>query len=198
MPVKAYSKPTRFVALHHAIKNYLGRDSGLAAVIRAVVDGSLAPAGYTNRFRGITGYLFLSEDLRKYRPVPDVNVPPEGFLNFRETASVLGVETPVVRGLVARGILGAGVGYRNGLSKLIPAKDVQCFAEQYVSASVLAKRFNVSGRFFARYLRESGAPLLAVSIPEEDRGDALFLRKDIAAHVRIPPTCGPKAYALGK
>ena len=52
------------------MKNYLGRDSGLAAVIRAVVDGSLVPVGYTNRFRGITGYLFRSEDLRKYRPVP--------------------------------------------------------------------------------------------------------------------------------
>ena len=65
------------------MKNYLGRDSGLAAVIRAVVDGSLVPVGYTNRFRGITGYLFRSEDLRKYRPVPGVTVPPEGFLNLR-------------------------------------------------------------------------------------------------------------------
>ena len=43
-----------------------------------------------------------------------------------------------------------------------------------------------------------GSPLLAMSIPEVGRRDALFLRKDIAAHVRIPPTCGPKAYALGK
>ena len=79
-PVKAYSKPGELIALRHAMKNYLGRDSGLAAVIRAVVDGSLVPVGYTNRFRGITGYLFRSEDLRKYRPVPGVTVPPEGFL----------------------------------------------------------------------------------------------------------------------
>ena len=39
------------------------------AVIWAVVEGSLVPVGYTKRFRGITGYLFRSEDLRKYRPV---------------------------------------------------------------------------------------------------------------------------------
>ncbi|MBZ5617758.1 MAG: hypothetical protein LAQ69_03330 [Acidobacteriia bacterium] len=58
VPVKAYSKPGEFIALRHAMKNYLGRDSGLAAVMRAVVDGSLVPVGYTNRFRGITGYLF--------------------------------------------------------------------------------------------------------------------------------------------
>ena len=78
---RAYSKPGELIALRHAMKNYLGRDSGLAMVIRAVVGGSLVPVGYTNRFRGITGYLFQSEDLRKYRPVPCTTVSPEGVLN---------------------------------------------------------------------------------------------------------------------
>ena len=55
------------IVLRHAMKIYLGCDSGLAMVIRAVVDGSLVPVGQTNRFRGITGYLFLSKDLRRYR-----------------------------------------------------------------------------------------------------------------------------------
>ena len=64
VPVKAYSRPGELIALRHAMKNYLGRDSGLAAVIRAVIDGSLVPAGYTNQFRGITGYLFRSEEFR--------------------------------------------------------------------------------------------------------------------------------------
>jgi len=40
------------------------------------------PAGCTTRFRGITGSLFRSEDLRKYRPAPDDTAPPEGFLNY--------------------------------------------------------------------------------------------------------------------
>ena len=75
VPVKAYSKPGEFIALRHAMKNYLGRDSGLAAVIRAVVDGSLVPVGYTNRFRGITGYLFRSEDLRSIAPCQACRAP---------------------------------------------------------------------------------------------------------------------------
>ena len=54
VPAKAYSKPGEFIALRHAMKNYLGRALGLAAVIQAVANGSLAPIGYTNRFRGIT------------------------------------------------------------------------------------------------------------------------------------------------
>ena len=66
VPSKEYSRPGELIALRHAMKNYLGCDSGLAAVIRAVVDGSLVPVGYTNQFRGITGYIFLSKDLRKY------------------------------------------------------------------------------------------------------------------------------------
>ena len=92
VPVKEYSKPGELIALRHAMKNYLGRDSGLAAVIRAVVDGSLVPVGYTNRFRGITGYLFRSEDLRKYRPVPGSDrAPRKAFSTYREAAAVLGV-----------------------------------------------------------------------------------------------------------
>lgn len=56
VPVKEYSQPGELIALRHAMKNYLGRGPGLAAVIQAVVDSSLVPTGYTNRFRGITGY----------------------------------------------------------------------------------------------------------------------------------------------
>lgn len=175
---KAYSKPGKLIALRHAMKNYLGRDSALADVIRAVVAGNLAPVGCTKRFRGITGYLFLSEELRKYRPVSDVKVPPEGFLNYREAACSLGIRTNVVRGLVLQRVLTAPAAYRNGYSKLIPAKQVQHFAARYVAATVIAKHFNLSGSSFAHYLRESGTPLLAVSIPDEGKGQALFLPRN--------------------
>jgi hypothetical protein len=183
VPVKEYSKPGELIALGHAMKNYLGSSSGLACVIRAVVDGNLAPVGYTERFRGITGHLFLSEDLRKYRPVADIKVPAEGFLNYREAAALLGVKTLVIRGLVAQGILGAPAGYLNGLSRLVSAADTRRFAERYVSAALVAKRLNLSGRLLARYSRESGTPLLAVPIPEAGRGPALFLPKEIAANI---------------
>jgi hypothetical protein len=186
VPVKAYSKPGEFIALRQAMKNYLGRDSGLAAVIRAVVDGGLVPVGYTNRFRGITGYLFRSEDLRKYRPVSGMTVHPEGSVTYGEAAAVLGVAVPVIRGLVAQGIVDATAEYRNGFSKLLPAADVRRFAESYVATSVLARRFHLHSSSLARHLKESGAPLLAIPILGAAKYYAFFLRKDVAAQIQIP------------
>jgi len=52
------------------------------------------PVGFTRRFPGITGYLFVSEDLRKYRRAADATVPSQDFLNYTEAAAVLGVKTP--------------------------------------------------------------------------------------------------------
>ena len=187
VPAQGYSKAGELITLRDAVKNYLGRDSGLPAAIQAVMDGMLVPVGHTMRSPGIREYLFLSEDLRRYRPMPGVEKLPEGFLNFREAASMLGIRSNVVRGLVAQGLLTVAAGYRNGFSKLVPANEVQRFAERYVAASVLAKRFNLNGWSFARYLRQSGTPLLVVAIPDEGKGDALFLRKDSAALLRIPP-----------
>jgi hypothetical protein len=186
VPVKPYSEPGEFMALRHAMKNYLGRDSGLATVISAVVDGRLVPVGYTNRFRGITGYLFQSEDLRKYRPVPGMTGHPEGVVTFGEAAAVLGVSTPVIRGLVAQGILHITAEYRNGFSKLLPAVDVQRFAEGYVATSVLARRFHLHSGSLARHLKESGTPLLAIPIPDVGKYYAFFLHNDVAAQIQIP------------
>lgn len=168
------------------MKNYLGRDSGLAAVIRAVVDGNLKPVGYSQRFRGITGYLFLSEGLRKYRPAPDVTAPPDGFLNFREAAFALGVKAPVIRGMVAQGLLSAPAGYRAGVSKLVPAGEVQRFAERYLATSVLARQFHLNSGSLARYLKESGTPLLAIPWPDAGRDYAFFLSRDVAARTQLP------------
>jgi hypothetical protein len=186
VPVKAYSKPGEFIALRHAMKNYLGRDSGLAAVIRAVVDGSLVPAGRTKRFRGITGYLFRSEDLRKYRPVPNVTAPPEGFLNYTEAAALLGVGTDVIRGLANQGLLTASAGFRNGFAQLIPAKEVQQFAESHVATSILARRFHLHSGSLSRYLRESNTPMLAIPIADSGTHHALFLRKEVATQIQFP------------
>jgi hypothetical protein len=186
VPLKEYSRPGELIALRHAMKNYLGCDSGLAAVIRAVVEGSLAPVGYTNQFRGITGYLFRSEDLRKYRPVPGTTVPPGGVVNYAAAAAVLGVAVPVIRGLVAEGILQTTAEYRNGFSKLLPATDVQHFAEYYEATSALARRFHLNSRSLAFYLKESGTPLLAIPIPDSGKGHAFFLHKDVAAQIELP------------
>jgi hypothetical protein len=174
LTVNEYPKPSELITLRRAIKNYLGRHSALAAVISAVVDGSLAPVGFDNRSRGITGYPFRSEDLRKYRPLPQVKTQPELFLNFREAASVLGIKSNIVRGLVAQGLLAVAAGYRNGFAKLVPEKEVRHFAESYVSTSALARRFRLNSGSLARHLKESGTPLLVIPNPDAGRGHAYF------------------------
>ena len=180
---KEYARASELIALRHAIKNYLGRGPGLAAVIRAVVDGNLAPVGYTDGFRGITGYLFLSEDLRRYRPVENTAATAEGFLNYREAAAALGVKTCVIRGLVCQGILRACAGYRNGVSKLIPAADVRRVCSEHVAVTALAARLGLNGNAFTRFMRKSGLPLTAVPVPEKGRGSALFVSRETAAEI---------------
>jgi len=76
--------------------------------------------------------------------------------------------------------------YRNGFSKLLPAADVQRFAERYVATSVLASRFQLNSGSLARHLKESGTPLLTIPIPDAGRGHAFFLRKDVAAQIQLP------------
>lgn len=115
-----------------------------------------------------------------------MTVHPEGVVTFGEAAAVLGVSTPVIRGLVAQGILHIAAEYRNGFSKLLPVVDVQRFAESYVATSVLARRFHLHSGRFVRHLKESCTLLLAIPIPEAGEYYAYFLHKDVAAQVQIP------------
>ena len=190
VPMLAYSKPGKFMALRHAMKNYLGHGSGLAAVIRAVLDGRLVPVGCAKRFRGITGYIFAAHDLRRYRPMSGVDATTGDLINYREAATLLGVELREIRGLVAGGILHDAVEYQFGLSKLLAAADVQRFAEHHVAISALAKRHRLNTIALFRYLSERGAPLLSVPLPEKGTRHAWFLRRDVVCHIQIPT---PKA-----
>jgi hypothetical protein len=140
--------------------------------------------GYTKRFPGITGYFFLSEDLHKYRPLSEIKVPPDGFLNYKEAATMLGTRTEVVRGLVAQGVLSAPTKYRNGLSKLVSAEDLRRFAEQYEAGAALARRLNLNSRSLPYYLKESGTPVLA--IPILGKGKALFALQEDAIRLQVP------------
>ena len=73
-----------------------------------------------------------------------------------------------------------------GFAKLVPEKEVRCFAEGYVSTSVLARPFRLNSASLARHLNESGTPLLTIPNPDAGRGHAYFLRKDVAAQIRLP------------
>jgi hypothetical protein len=181
-----YSRPGELIALRHAMKNYLGHGSALAAVISAVVDEKLAPAGYTDQFRGVTGYLFVARDLRRYRPVPSVKVTPEGFINYGEAAAMMAVNVRNIRGLTRAGLIHDAMEYQLGLSKLLSAAEVEHFALGYVALSALARQANISTVSLTRYLMESGTPLLSIPLWDKGAGHAYFLRKDIAAQIQIP------------
>ena len=81
---------------------------------------------------------------------------------------------------------GAPAGYRDGLSKLVAAAEVQRFAERYLAIPVLAKRFHLNSRSVLRYLGESGTPLLAIPMQDAGRSHAFFLRKAVAARTQLP------------
>jgi hypothetical protein len=180
--VRTYTTPGELIALRHAIKNYLGREAGFPAVIRAVMDGALAPVGYTNRFPGILGYLFRSEDLRKYRPT-QTPMPPGGFLNYREAARVLETRTEVIRGLVVHGILSSPNEYRPGLAKLAPARDVRYIAARYVDATIVAQRLGYTNRQMRSLLSNVRVSTLDVLIP--GKGPKIFIPRNIAATIPL-------------
>jgi hypothetical protein len=183
VPSRRYLKRGRLMALRDAIHNYLGRDAGFGAAIHAVIDGALVPVGRTSRFPGIAGYLFSSEDLRRYRPVRGGSeAPPGGFLSYTEAAPSLACKTQVIRALVELGVLSSPAGRQRGRCKLVAAADVQHFSNCYVGLRPLARHLHVTGCRSARYLKKVGMPTLAVLAGPEEK--AIFLDKEAAARVR--------------
>ena len=181
VPTCVYSAPRELIALRHGLKNYLGRDAGLPAVIRAVIDGTLVPVAYTNRFPGMLGYLFRSEDLRNYRPT-HTPMPAGGFLNYREAASMLETRTEVIRGLVIHGILSSPNEYRPGLAKLVPTRDVQHFAALYVDASILAACSGNTNHRLRGLISEIKESIIDIPIP--GKGRKIFIPRNVAATIR--------------
>lgn len=185
VPVYESLVPEELIALGNAAL-YVGRNHGLPALIRAVVDGGLIPVARSDRFPGITGYLFLAEHVRRYRCVAGVQTPPEGFLNYTEAASRLGwTSADVIAGLMAQGVLGASAGYQRGRSRWVPASAIQRFSSKYVAVKALAQHLHVTGDWLRSHLRKSGTPTLAVPVGTGRR--ALFLLREVATEVRVSP-----------
>ena len=96
-----------------------------------------------------------------------------------------------IRGMVAQGILSAPAGNQPDPSKLLSVAEIQRFAEQYVSATVLARRFNINGRLLARYLRVIHAA--AYCAQGKVREYAVFLLRNVAARLPLAQI-KPKAH----
>jgi len=91
--------------------------------------------------------------------------------------------------------------YRVGLSKLLPAADVQRFAQRYVALSVLARRHHLNSGSLARYLTEAGTPPLSIPsrkmLVEAARRRNVPVRKQRWTEHRLPvgTALGRQAYA---
>ena len=105
VPVQEYSNPCELIALRHAMKNYLGHGADLAAIIQAVIDGSLVPVGRTVRRnpghprspcstglpcgrtvamkRAVSTRLMCGTDRRRPAPMP---APAQGCRRCRQAA----------------------------------------------------------------------------------------------------------------
>ena len=92
---------------------------------------------------------------------------------------------PVIRGLVIQGIFRPAANQRNGFSKLLPVREVREFAERYIATSILAKRCRLHSGSLALYMRDSGAHLLAIPLPNNGKSQAFFLPMDVAAQIEI-------------
>ncbi len=109
----------------------------------------------------------------------------ERLLNYTEAASILGVQKRIIRGLVTRGLLAANPGHRCGSSKLLLARDVQNFKEQYVDLAVVAERFSTSVKWVVSCLKDASIPIFVV--PQARNAQKRFVLQQVATRVRIPP-----------
>src|SRR5206468_3891323 len=96
-----------------------------------------------------------------------------------------GSNSQVIRGLVAQRVLGGPSRYQQGHSKLVPAGDVHRFSGQYVGVNALARHLRVIDHWLRQHLKKSGTAMLAV--PVNSRATTYFLRKEVAAELRISP-----------
>ncbi len=200
IPLRECSKAGDLITLRDAIRNYLGNDSGLAAVIGAVAKGSLVPIRSTDRFARITSYLFPLQDLRKYLPISRSKVPPEELFCHSEVASVLDTPRGVVTALVAHGVFTRSRQFGFRASKLIPSSEVQKFCETYVKASVLARSFQVTRERLASYLKQLGSRILTIPVPASRHWTARFVPRELASRIRILRNCAtgePTFYIQG-
>lgn len=81
---------------------------------------------------------------------------------------------------------------RFGLSKLIPAGEVQQFATKYVDATALAKAWGETRHRLSCWLRQTGVPTLEIVLP--GKGAKIFLRKEVVKEMRLnsPQEIKPK------
>jgi hypothetical protein len=171
----------KWIPLREALRRYLGRD-GFCAFVRAMLSGALRPVGYDPEIRGILGFRFSVQDIKRYCPAMPKQSAPPGFVTYRVAAARLGSNTEIVRNLVAEGLLHSYRGTPRGVL-MLRALDVEGFAAQYVPIKIIAERFDTGSRTVAKILEENGAEVLVIHLP--GKGNKLFVRKGQGSAVAL-------------
>jgi len=122
---------------------------------------------------------------QRYLRVPAGPRCPATPMRRARAVNKYGSNSQVIRGLVAQRVLGGPSRYQQGHSKLVPAGDVHRFSGQYVGVNALARHLHVIDHWLRQHLKKSGTAMLAV--PVNSRATTYFLRKEVAAELRISP-----------
>ncbi len=150
---------SHFISLYQAMRSFLRHSNRLIPVLRAIMDGRLAPVARIPQYPGITGYIFSIVELRMNSHLLSPERNCSEYLNLSESAIALNTSFIKVTALVAAGVMGS---VQEGREILISRSDIDAFSEQYVSSESVAKLLGIPCRTLIARLRKRSVPLLVV------------------------------------
>jgi len=167
--------------------------SSIGSIVRAVLDGRLAPRGRVRGRAGLPALVLRVADVAALQRAPSDDVP------WTEVVARVG-DRGLARSLVASGRLGlrrAPCGFRNRHRREVARADWAQFRQGFVSAGELARAEGTSAAAMARRLSRSGiGPAFGSGSPG---GPTFYRREDVgtlpratpATRRRRPPRSGP-------
>jgi len=185
-PIVKYDRPTTsHTALQHAMPNFLGSNKGLPKVIEAVLNGKLAPIARAGKFLGIKDFIFDSQLLKSYRPIESSSSCSE-FLSMSELVNHLSVHQSYATALVRNGFLGPPAKCESTSEKSISMKHVRLFEQNYIFASVIAKKCGTGTQWVAGYFESLG--IKATILILKNGSKTYLYQKTQLALIVIPTT----------
>lgn len=183
--IKYQKKSSDVIALQHAFSDLLNHESGMPAVIKAVVEEKLIPIGRAGKFSGIRDYIFDLNDLRKYDDIGNGRLK-DNYLNLSDTQKLLGVHATVLKGLINNGFLNKQSARKKNGEHLILASEVFSFKEKYILCNDLAKQINTSANWVKNYLTRLG--LKAIVLKLKSGNMSALYESDSLANIKIIPS----------
>lgn len=183
--IKYQKKGNDLIALQHAFNDLLNQESGVPAVIKAVLERKLIPIGRAGKFSGIRDYIFDLNNLRKYDDIGN-GCLKENYLNLSETQQLLGVHVKVLTALIINGFLNKQPARVKSGEQLILASEIFSFKEKYIFCNDLARQINSNGNWVKNYLTRLG--LEAIDLKFKSRNLSSLYERDALANIKIIPS----------